>query len=383
MSDPLLNELNTTTLYSIYPDVLEDNYFRNAPLLMAIRNSKAYVPWDDGPYSQVTFAYRGTVGAWFTSGATFNTGKVPMLGSMNFVPRFVYDNVTEDLIEVDVFNRGRGKVFDLVDTHLALALNTINARVDIGLYRHGQASSAQVLDDRSAFTNGLTEAYNDGVTMSWDGNIYPLYGGATRQASVYNPTSNTLSSIPYFVGGQISYSILLDNYLRCCRGNDHPDLAVMNKPAFGYCIEKLQPQQRFAQEPEPHWGFQSFKFMGMRLIIDDYAPSHAITATPPGEGVNDGNIGNYSTSASVTLQGSPSGGSNLTGAGPFDAGEVIFMVNTNHLLMRIPVSPLWQFGFTGFMRPPDSLRLSGQILAGATIYTGAPWSGKILWGILG
>lgn len=384
MSDPILNELNTTTLYSIYPDVLEDNYFRNAPLLTAIRNSKAYVPYDDGPYSQVTFSYRGTIGAWFTSGATFNTSKVPMLGSMNFVPRTVYENVTEDLIEVDIFNRGRGKVFDLVDTHLALGVNTINARIDIGLYHHGQAVSTGVLDDRSAYTNGVAEAFNDGSNMTYDGNYYPLYGGATRTATVYNPTSNTLSSVPYWVGGQITYNILMERYIECCRGNEHPDLIVTSKKGFAYCLEKLQPQQRFSgQDVEPYWGFQSFKFMGARLIIDDYAPSHLNTASPPGDGVNDSNIGNYSTSTALSVAGTPTNASNLPSSGTVDAGEVLVFVNTAKTLMRIPVSPLWQFGFSGFMRPPDSLRMSGQILAAVTWYVSAPWSGKVVYGITG
>lgn len=385
MSDPLLSELNTTTLYSIYPDIMEDNYFRNAPLLNAIRNSKSFVPWDDGPYSQVSFSYRGTIGAWFTSGATVNTTKVPMLGSMNFMPRTVYENVTEDLIEVDIYNRGRGKAFDLVDTHLALAVNTLNARINIALYRHGQGISSQVLDDRSVITNGLSELYNDGVTMDWTGNIYPLYGGATRQAAVYNPTSGTLVSIPYFVNGQITYAILLDRYFDCCRGNEHPDMLVCNKRFFSFCLQKLQPQQRFAgQDVEPYWGFSSFKFMGLRIIVDDYAPSHANTASPAGFGVNDANIGNYQTSTALAVQGTPAAASNLPSSGNVDAGEVGIMLNTSKLLMRIPVSPLWQFGFTGFMRPVDNpIKLSGQILGAITTYGSAPWSGMIIWGVTG
>jgi hypothetical protein len=390
MADPILDDLNTTTLYEIYPNVLEDNYFRNAPLLAYMRNSKAFVPYDGGVYSQVTFAYRGTVGAFFTQGASFNLTKPQLRASANFIPKLVYDNVTEWLPDITISNRGPLAVFSLVDTDLALAVNTINARIDIALYYHGQsASGTNITDDRTAAPNGLMEAYNDGVTMGWNGDIFPTYGGATRTATIYN--SSWSSPPAYFVGnnstgagGQITYNILLERYLECRRGNEAPNLILSNKKAFGYMLEKLQPQQRFTgMETDPIWGVEGFKFMNAMYLVDDYAPSALSTASPPGTGVNDTNIGNYSTSAALAINGTPAAASNLPSTGTVNVGEVVTLINTNKLLFRVAADPLWQFGFTGFMRPVDSLDVSGQILAATTLECVAPWSGNWIYGIIG
>jgi hypothetical protein len=376
MADPLYDELNATTKKEILPRVLQDNFFRNAPFLAYLRNSKAFVPFSGGAYTQQSFIYAPMIGGAYAPGSTFNLAKPQVIGATDFDLKNYETNVTEYLEEISVNNKGENAVFSLIDTHMTNALNTIQAIINIALYRHGQNVAG---DDRSLHTNGLAEAINDGITRAWDGNKYTTYGRATRTAAIYN---SALDSIPYFCGdsvgnaGSLTYNIFLDRYLAARRGNEEPNLIVMNKAAFGYILQKLEPKYRYQMERDPVWGANGFKFMSASVLVDDYCPSDTNTF-----GVNDAQLGNYSTSTFSTTGDSPAASSNLPANQTIEVGEVVFMLNVAKWLFRISDDPLFQFGFTGFKDQIDSTRIAGQMLAALTLLTTAPWAHQQLYGI--
>lgn len=379
MGDPILDELNSTTYQELWDRNLQDNFFKNAPTLAYLRNSNSFVAFSGGAFLQMPFVLAGTIGGWFSQGASFNLAKPQLLGDLRFDLKQVEDNITEELIELSL-NRGPLARFSLVDTHMSIAMNTINSRINISLWRHGQASASTVSDNRVLYTNGFSEIYNDGVTNSWDGNIFTTYGTATRTASIYN---SGLNSIPYFCGeangaaGSITYNIFTERYLNATRGNESPNLIIMNKAAFAFILEKMQTQQRFTgMEKDPVWGASGFRFHDAMVLVDDYCPS----ATSQ-YGVNDANIGNYSTSTFTSAASGIATSSNLPASKTITVGEVVFMINTNKLFFRLSDDPLFQFGFTGFKTTADSVRVSGQVLAQLNLEASAPWSGEIIYGI--
>lgn len=375
MADPNIDELNATTLFEIFPRTVKDNYFLGSPALAYIRDH-CMVPFKGGSFMQNTFLYNPMLGAFYQTGDTFNIQKQQTLAATRFDPKKVEVSVPEFLEMVEISNRGPLAVFSLIKSDLQNAIMTLNAMSAIALWRHGQAAGGSVTDNRVQFFNGMSEALNDGVTNSWDGNIFMTYGGQTRNGVI----GSALNSIPVWFGdqqgnaGQLTYAGLEEMYQNASINTaihgapGEPDLGICNKAAYAYAKERMQVQQRFEQQTDPIWGFGGFKFNSAIVLKDDYFPSLKY-------GKNDPYVGNYLT-APFTSGAAPATSSNLPANTLVNPAEVFAWLNTRsggpgddekNLLFRISDSQLFGGGFTGFKPAQDSTKVVGQVLLGANL----------------
>lgn len=359
MANPIMDDIAATTLKEIFPKAVEDNYFLATPLEAYLKDH-ATVPWEGGAYNQNTFLTRGTIGGPFAKGDNFNTQQVNLLDEMIFTIKLYEENVTVDLVDGEVFNRGPRAVIDLTDVQMKAAVLTQSARLALDLSLHGQANASGIVGNRPTHINGWIEALNDGITPGWDGSIFTAYGTRVRT------TDGIINSVPYFAGNAdgttapVSYTVVEETYQDCCIDGEHPDLGVMNKALYAYMKEKMQPQQRFAQEKDPIWGVDGLRFNSAMLLVDHYFPSLKY-------GKNDSNIGNWLT-GTFTSPGTVGTGSNMPTSTTINVGEVLSWFNTNKMLLRISNSELFNGGFRGFVAANNNTRLSGQIM----------WAGNLM-----
>lgn len=366
--------LNTIMVKEILPKRATDLVFRNSPTLALMRrNAKVY---GGGAFMSNPFLYGKLFGGSYAKGDTFTLTKPQIIQATSFDPKYYYANVTEYLEEITVENNPKSRlgVMSLVDLDCQAALMTINEIVAIALWRHGQASGGAIVDSRPKDINGFSEAFNDGVTNSWDGNVFTSYGTITRNSTV----GSSLNSVPYWGGdqlgnpGSITYNVMRDRYTRSTRGPIMPDLIVSNKAGVAFIDERIQPQQRFGQEKDPVWGVPTPRFMAAYIMQDDYCPSAIF-------GVNDSITGNYLTS-SFTSAASPAADSNMPASTTLTVGEVIFMLNTKYSLIRLSDQPLYNFGWTGFKPAQNSTVVAGQVLFAVNLNQLAPYTGQQLFG---
>jgi len=369
MADPLIQELEATTKFYLWPKAVTDNFFRGAPLQAHMRQ-KCLTTFPGGLDMRFSFIYAPLIGGAYMQGANFNITKPATITSAVFDPKFYEINITEYLEQIRVQNVGPEASFSLIENDLNNAMSTISAIMAIAMARDGQTAA------RIAQINGWTEAYNDGITPSWDGNVYATYGKQLRNGAI----GNTLNSIPRWCGdaagnpAPITYQILEETYQDCCRANVEPDLGFCNKRLFAGIKNRIQPQQRFAQEKDPVWGVTGMKMNNALLMKDDYSPSLAY-------GQNHAILGNYLTGAFAvpvgvdTQSNLPAAQTNVT------VGEVFVWCNTDKWLYFVAKDPLFAFGFTGFKPGQDNTRVSGQVLAMANMQNRSPWSGKQLYGL--
>jgi hypothetical protein len=202
--------------------------------------------------------------------------------------------------------------------------------------------------------NGWIEALNDGVTPGWDGSIFTAYGTQPRNGVI----TNKLNSIPYWGGTQlgaaapITYGILEELYQTAAIGRKEPDLGVSNKALYAYIKERIQPQQRFAQERDPYFGVNGMRMNSAMILKDDYFPSLKF-------GQNDPNIGNWLTST-FTSPGTTGTGSNMPTSVTINVAEVFCWFNTADWLFRISDDPEYGGGFSGFVPAQDNTKVVGQ-----------------------
>ena len=377
MPDPILDELNLTTLKEIYPRVIEDHFFLDTPFLAYLRDH-AVVPFGGGAFSQNTFLYKPMIGGAYARGDNFNITKRQTLAGSMFDMRFYSVAVPEYKEDIQVFNRGPLAVFSQIEADLQNAMQTITAIIAIAQHRHGQASGTGVTDSRIKHTNGWAEAINDGVTPSWEGNYYPTYGTATRNGAI----GSVLNSVPVWCGtsaggtAPITYNLMEESYQDACIGKEEPNLGVGNKAVMAYIKERIQPQQRFEQVRDPIWGVSGFRFNNAMILRDEYFPSTKY-------GKNDPDLGNFLagtfTSPNVTLPAASRMPQNVT----LTVGEVFAWFNTKKWAMRIANDPEYGFGFSGFIPAQDNTRVVGHIKAAVNLECFSPRLQKQMFGIGG
>jgi hypothetical protein len=375
--DPILNEINLTTLKEIYPKVVTDNFFRNTPLLAYLR-AQCLVPFGGGAEMQSTFLYAPMIGGAYSPGGSFNITKRQTLAGTKFDPKYYYVSVPEFKEDIQVVNKGPLAVFKLIDIDLSNAMKTMNTIIAVAMARHGQAAGTGVTDNRSLQINGWNEALNDGVAPSWDGNYFPTYGTATRNGVV----GSAINSIPLWCGtaagatAPITYAVLEESYQDCCVGEEEPNLGVGNKAVMTYIKERIQPQQRFAQERDPVYGVTGFKMNGAMILRDEYFPSLRY-------GKNDTDLGNWLTSSFTTPNVAMPSQSNFPQNTSVTVGEVFAWFNTNKFLFRVSDDEEYGFGFSGFVPAQDNTRVVGQIKAAVNLECTSPRHHKLLFGIGG
>lgn len=381
MADPILDEINLTTLPEINDAAIEDNFFL-AGVLQAHLRAKCLVPFTGGAFTRNTFLYNPLNGGAYGKGlGGFNLNKPQTLGGTVFDPRYYCVMIIEYLEDIDVLNHGDLSVFSLMETDVANAYQTISAIMALDLQQNGVNGARAGVN-----INGWVEAFSDGVLPSYDGNVYTNYGTALRNGVV----RKALNGNVYWAGqsngsvGSITYPAINAAYTLCRRGKDEPDLMIGNKPVVTFVENKIQPQQRFGQEAasvrDPYFGATGFRFKNAIVMQDDYFPS--AMGYPYSDASNAG-LGNNLTAAFTNpLTGTPANNfPNSTAATNLTPGEVLLILNTSRLKFRVSNSKEFGFNPTDFIRAPDNTRIASQLKAAVNFECTAPWTGCQMYGI--
>jgi len=370
VSDPILDEINLTTLKEIYPDAVEDNFFLDSPFMAHLRR-KCMVPFTGGAFMQTVFIYAPLIGGPYARGQNFNINKPQTLSGTEFDPKYYEVSVVEYSEDIQVLNKGDLSVFRLIDIDMQNGVQTISAILAVELALSGQTAG------RTIDLNGWVEAINDGIVPGWDGNIVTSYGTQARNAAI----AKTLNGNVIWAGNSdgtvapITYQLLEESYQTAAVGADEPDLGVTNKSAYAGIKERMQPQQRFAQERDPYWGAYGMRMNSAMILKDDYFPSLKY-------GQNQAGIGNWLT-GTVTSPSSATNPGNFPNGGTLTVGEVFVWFNTRKFLLRMADDPEYGMGFSGFVPAQDNTRVVGQIKCAINLECIAPRLNAQIYGIGG
>lgn len=381
MADPLMSEENATTEREIWPRIIFDQLYFDTPFAAHLR-AKCLAPFGGGSYMQNTHLVKPMIGGWYSPGANWNMTSREILAETTFLPKYLEVGVPAYLEQVLVVNVGPLAAFSLINTKLTNAMMTGSAITAVSLSQHGQASGGGIVGNRPQAINGWVEALNDGITPGWDGSIFPNYGNAQRNGFV----ASALNSIPLFGGNPvtgatapISYPFIEEMFQTVKKGRKEPDLMVSNKALYAYVLEKIQPQQRFAQERDPYWGAEGIKIHGMMYLSDEYFPSLKY-------GQNDPDFGNWLTGTFTSPGTTANGGtaaasSNLPPSGTSTTvGEVLCMFRMSDFLLRIADNPTYGWGFGGFVPAQDNSRVFGTVKVMQQLQDTSPRTGGQAYG---
>lgn len=287
------------------------------------------------------------------------------------------------------------RVFNVAGDPLAV-VNLVTERTDAAFIQLGaQTAIKRYLQGQSAsyikFPNGLLEASSDGVSIGWDGNAYPVYGGLTR--SLYG--GRMLSPAPYnFAGGQISLPIMEQLYQSVNFGSGKYECNVITTTptGYGFIRNNYQTQQRFQNTTIGKAGFRGLEYNGATIMASRYAPGSylmkpsgataAINPNTAGAGSTNGTndrvavrmfnyaAGNNTTNypAPYVMWGNGSGGTGTggTSGGTAVFGETIWFENIRKPMVKYRTSKSKPFDGSldddGFIPSAGNTKLVGKVL---------------------
>ena len=368
MADPTFDQLSASTLADMAQDIVYDEFFVEGSLQRKLRASGALDEYLGGTIMQEPFQYNRVAGGAIAPGSDMTIVQRQILAATGFTPKLYVEQVPLNLWQTGVVNSGPAAKVKLSDLYMSNAVQSLNTDLGIDFYRHGQAAPSGVGDNRVVFINGASEAMNDGVTSSWDGNYFPYYGGQLRNGVI----GNVLNSIPIWFGdqsgnpGQIGYKPLLEMYLNCVQA---PDIATCNKALFSYLLERQEPKQNFVQAEDLSIGVTGIKLMNCYIHVDKLCPSTKYGQILPS--------GLSQTTAvqpsSFTSSATPSSISNLPAATTVNPAEIIFFFRAAGWKIRPTTDEEYNFNFTPPIRSQTNPDLIVMFLkAGINFYTPSP-----------
>jgi hypothetical protein len=369
MTDPTFDQIAATTLADLRDDVLYDNFFVETAWLRKLRTSGALDEFAGGTFMQEPFMYDRVNGGAIAPGSDVTVTQKQIIAAAAFVPKEYLEQVPLNLFQTNVV-QGSGPAVKVktVDAYMTNAVQALNTDIAIDFYRHGQNISGS---NRIIYINGISEALNDGVNPSWDGNVFTNYGGQARNGAI----GVALNSIPTWVGdqlgnvGQITYKTLVEAYWNCVQP---PDIGLCNKALFSYLQERQEPKQGFTIQQDVTIGMSGLKVMDAYIFMDKLAPSTKYGQILP-SGLSQTTSIQPQPFTTPTLNSTQRAISNYPSATSVNPGEPFFWLRAKGWKLRPSNDPEYDFNFTPPIRSQNNADLIVIFLKAAlNAYTPQP-----------
>ena len=269
---PLFSEIPAVTVNEIIDGYIWQNSYIETPLMRYFRASGAYDPFGGGAAMQVPQFYAGAQGGAIYPGQDVTVNRVQMITASVFVQKLYTKFILVEEFGLEVLNTGPNARVQILEGYLEQIMEGIDFQLEGDMFRHGQAAGTGVSDNRFASINGFSEAINDGVTPSWDGNVFPTYGSQTRNGAI----NASLNSTPIWLGDSSgnpappSYQQLLKTYKTAI---GRPTLGVTSYLGYTAIAAAFQRQQRYDVRDDQNINWSGIKFEDSTIFDDDIVPS--------------------------------------------------------------------------------------------------------------
>ena len=269
---PLFPEVPATTLNELIDGLIWQNSYIATPFQRHMRASGAYDPFGGGAAMQVPQLYQGAQGGAIFPGQDVTVNRVQMITAGLFQPKLYEKHILVEEFSLEVLNTGPTEKVSILEAYLNQMQEGIDFQLEGDMFRHGQAAGNGVADDRLASINGISEAVNDGVTPSWDGNVFPTYSSQARNGAI----QASMNSTPVWLGDSSgnpappNYQELLKSYKLAI---GRPTIGVTSWIGYTAIASAFQRQQRYETRDDQNINWSGIKFEDATIFDDDIVPS--------------------------------------------------------------------------------------------------------------
>jgi len=293
-NDPLFNEIDSTNLESVRKNVVWNNFFVGTPFLEKLRVAGVADPYLGGAGMTEGILYGRPQYAAVNPGQDLTITRQQIDTKLKFFPKMYAAWFPMDEWEMDdgsgqggVINSGPAKIADIYTLYMEGLVMGLNTALEMDSFRHGQAASTTVSDNRIKASNGLDEALNNGIDTSLYGNRYTYYGGQVRNGNV----GVALNVVPLYLGqqvttgtaaspatsspGQIDFGALIQLWSQAKETGGKPTLGITGVFGFKAIAIALDVYRRDVSNIKHDIKWDALDFNGVDIFADPLAPSAA------------------------------------------------------------------------------------------------------------
>ena len=252
----VFTELVSTT-FRKHAKEIKDNVSKNNALLRRIYD-KGNVRREDGGLTIVApldYAENNTYQR-YSGYDVLNVGASDVISAAEYQWRQIAINVVASGLELRT-NSGDSRIINLVKSRLKNAIRTFKNNFSADIYSDGTLANQ---------VNGLQALVADagtGTVGGIDSSTWTFWRNKVQSAAA--PIQGGGAIIP---GATTMESLMLPLWLSLVRGDDQPDLIVMDNNYFTFFEQSQTSIKRYTDETKANAGFVSLKYKGADVIFD-------------------------------------------------------------------------------------------------------------------
>ena len=249
-----VSDIIATTIQS-RTGIIADNVTSNNALLMKLKQRGNIKTFSGGNVilQELSFAENGNAG-WYSGYETLPIAAQDVISAAQYDIKQAACPVTISGLE-QLQNAGKERIIDLIDARMDVAEGSMANLISTGLYSDGTAAGGKQID-------GLLKTVAQTPTNSVggiDANTWTFWRNKIFDVSVSGTAATTAANI------QTYFNRL---WASLVRGNDRPDLIMVDNVYWGLYMASLQAIQRFTNSDTAKLGFVSVKYMDADVVLD-------------------------------------------------------------------------------------------------------------------
>jgi len=250
-----VSDIIATTIQS-RSGIIADNVTKNNALLRRLQQRGNSKPFSGGNVimQELSFAQNANAG-WYSGYETLRVGAQDVISAAQFDIKQAACPVTISGLEM-LQNSGKEQIIDLLEGRMTVAEDTMANLVAAGLYADGTGYGGKELTGLLAAVpaNPATGTYGGIDRAVWTFWASQLYKGTTTGGAAISA-----SNIQTYMNRMWAKQV---------RGQNRPDLIVMDNLMWAFYMQSLQAIQRFNSPDTGSLGFPSIKFMDADVVLD-------------------------------------------------------------------------------------------------------------------
>lgn len=252
----VFTELVSTTFRKHRKEIV-DNVSKNNALLRRIYD-KGQVRKEDGGLTiaaPLDYAENGTYQR-YSGYDVLNIGASEVISAAEFQWRQIAINVVANGMELRT-NSGDSRIINLVKSRMKNAMRTFKNNFSADVYSDGSLAN-QINGLQALVANAGT-----GTVGGIDSSTWTFWRNKVQSAAA--PLQGGGAIVP---GPATIESLMLPLWLSLTRGDDQPDLIVMDNNYFTFFEQSQTSIKRYTDETKANAGFVSLKYKGADVIFD-------------------------------------------------------------------------------------------------------------------
>ena len=254
-ANPSISDIIGTTIQN-RSGVIADNVTKNNALLSRLKSRGNIKKFSGGNVIMQELSFAENANAGYYSGyETLPVAAQDVISASQYDIKQAACPVTISGLE-QLQNAGKEQIIDLLEGRIAVAESTMANLISSGLYSDGTGYGGKEITGLKA---QVATSPATGTVGGIDRATWNFWRNQTFDATTDGGAATTSANIQQY------FNTL---WAKLVRGQDRPDLIVVDNSYWGMYMASLQSIQRFTNTMDANLGFVSVKFMDADVVLD-------------------------------------------------------------------------------------------------------------------